>query len=172
MRVRINDNSILHNVYKIDNFEEGIIVKPVRFHVSYTATKNAKNLSHQALNHKNNHMYNNSQNLHINQRYRRPRDERRGNNYQTNTHNKRNTAPYTQIVQNPTYNTQTSCNGYAAAPYVAPVVVTPAYPTTYQQPTPVQHQTSIPQTPAYYNTKPTYIPTTMCYQQSNCATRT
>ena len=157
MRVRINDNSILHNVYKIDNFEEGIIVKPFRFHASHTATRNAKNLSHQAMNHKNNHIYNNSQNLHTNQRYRRPRDEHRGNNDQTNTYNKWNTAPYTQSVQNPTYNTQTRCNGYAAAPYIAPVAVTPtavtpAYPTTYQQPTSVQHQTSIPQTPAYDNT--------------------
>ena len=45
MRVRINDNSILHNVYKIDNFEEGIIVKPFKFHASHTATRNAKNLT-------------------------------------------------------------------------------------------------------------------------------
>ena len=163
-------------MYKIDIFEEGIIVKPFRFYVSNTATKNAKNLSHQALNHKNNHMYNNSQNLHTNQRYRRPRDERRGNNYQTNTYNKQNTAPYTQSVQTPTYNTQTTFNGYAAAPYVSavavtPTAVTPAYPTTYKQPTPVQHQTSIPQTPAYDNTNLRIYPQPcVCYQQSNCAT--
>ena len=42
MRVRINDNSILHNVYNMDNFENGIIVKPFRFHISHTAAKNTK----------------------------------------------------------------------------------------------------------------------------------
>ena len=76
----------------------------------------------------------------------------------------------------PTYNTQTRCNGYAAAPYIAPVAVTPtavtpAYLTTYQQPTPVQHQTSIPQTLAYDNTNLRIYPQPcVCYQQSNCAT--
>ena len=167
MRVRINDNSILHNVYNMDNFENGIIVKPFRFHSSHTATKNTKNSSHQALNHENNHMYNNSQKHHTSQRYRRPREERLSSNNQKNTYNKQNTAPYTQTVQSPTYNTQTTCSGYAAAPYVAPYVapmaVTSAHHTTYQQPTPAQHQTSIAQSPAYGNPNPcTYIPTAIC----------
>ena len=89
MRVQINDNSIKHNVYKMDNYEDGIIVKPFRFHESDTANKNTKNSSHQALNNDRNHMYNNSQKHHTNQRYRswRPRDERLSNNNQKNTYN-------------------------------------------------------------------------------------
>ena len=64
MRVQINDNSIKHNVYKMDNYEDGIIVKPFRFHESDTANKNTKSSSHQALNNDRNHMYNNSQKPH------------------------------------------------------------------------------------------------------------
>ena len=260
MRVRINDNLILHNVYKIDNFEEGIIVKPFRFHVSHTATKNAKNLSHQALNHKNNHMYNNSwswnsavningytivrndrslnigggvclyiksslsykvwadlndneiESLWISIRPRKmpratphilicgiymppgcPARPRMEKEYITHILSCLDTVTLTRgigdhvmnvvvtiirqihtisgtLLRMPrqyktphTIHTQAVMDKYyAAASYVAPVAVTPtavtptavtpAYPTTYQQPPPVQHQTSIPQTPAYDNT--------------------
>ena len=98
MRVRINDNSIKRNVYKMDNYEDGIIVKPFRFHESDTAKKNTKNPSHQGLKHKSTHVYNNSQKLYTSQRYRswRPRDEPLSNNNQKNN----TTTVYILITDN------------------------------------------------------------------------
>ena len=59
-RVQCAYDSIKRNVYKMDNYEDGIIVKPFRIHESDTVKKNTKNPSHQGLKHESNHVYNNS----------------------------------------------------------------------------------------------------------------
>ena len=107
MRVRINDPTILHNVYQNTNFDDGIIIKPFRFFDSDGKLKNNKNASHQTLNRGSNHMRTANHNQISHQtRGSSTRHEYRDNRNAESASSLYNSNQHTQQQQQPSYNSQ------------------------------------------------------------------